>query len=41
MIAFGKVRILEDPEEVFAAIRKLGLQLNPDEDAVEKEIRRE
>ena len=41
MIAFGKVRILEDPEEVFAAIRKLGLQLDPDEDAVEKEIRRE
>lgn len=41
VIAFGKVRILEDPEEVFAAIRKLGLQLNPDEDAVEKEIRRE
>lgn len=41
VIAFEKVRILEDPEEVFAAIRKLGLQLNPDEDAVEKEIRRE
>lgn len=41
VIAFGKVRILEDPEEVFAAIRKLGLRLNPDEDAVEKEIRRE
>lgn len=41
VIAFGKVRILEDPEEVFAAIRKLELQLNPDEDAVKKEIRRE
>lgn len=41
VIAFGKVRILEDPEEVFAAIRKLGLQLDSDEDAVEKEIRRE
>lgn len=41
VIAFGKVRILEDPEEVFAAIRKLGLRLNPDEDAVEKRIRRD
>jgi hypothetical protein len=38
VIAFGRARILEDAEEIYSAVMRLGLKFNPNKKAVEKEI---
>ena len=39
VIAFGRIRIIEDEEEKLAAVRLLGIRYNPDQDeALQKEM---
>lgn len=41
VICFGKMRLVEDPEETVAIARALGLKYYPTEQEVEEEIRRD
>lgn len=41
VILFGKARILQEDDEIYHAIKTLGLKYNEDEVTVEKEIQRE
>ncbi len=40
VIVFGRLRLLEDREEILRRVRSLGLKYNPDEDWVDNEMRK-